>query len=95
VSCPEHGVVVAAVPWADHNARSTSSSDEQAAWLAVHCSQSAVAELMRASWRTVGWIMALNCSANPQRRKSLGSRMTENGFAIVSSSPDRADPSSE
>jgi transposase len=58
VSCPEHGVVVAAVPWADHNARFTRSFDEQAAWLAVHCSQSAVAELMRVSWRTVGWIMA-------------------------------------
>jgi transposase len=51
-------VVVAAVPWADHNARFTRSFDEQAAWLAVHCSQSAVAELMRVSWRTVGWIMA-------------------------------------
>jgi transposase len=58
VSCPEHGVVVAAVPWADHNARFTRNFDEQAAWLAVHCSQSAVAELMRVSWRTVGWIMA-------------------------------------
>jgi transposase len=58
VSCPEHGVVVAAVPWADHGARFTRSFDEQVAWLAVHCDQSTVSELMRISWRTVGWIVA-------------------------------------
>lgn len=58
VSCPEHGVVVAAVPWAEHDARFTRSFDEQVAWLAVHCDQSAVSELMRVSWRTVGWIVA-------------------------------------
>jgi transposase len=58
VSCREHSVAVAAVPWADHNARFTRSFDEQVAWLAVHWIQSAVSELMRVSWRTVGWIVA-------------------------------------
>jgi transposase len=51
-------VVVAEVPWADHGARSTRSFDEQVAWLAVRCDQSATSELMRISWRTVGWIVA-------------------------------------
>jgi transposase len=51
-------VVVAQVPWADHDVRSTRAFDEQVAWLAVHCNQSAVSELMRISWRTVGWIVA-------------------------------------
>jgi transposase len=51
-------VAVAAVPWADHDARLTRSFDEQVAWLAVQCNQSAVSELMRVSWRTVGWIVA-------------------------------------
>jgi transposase len=67
VRCWEHGVVVARVPWADHDARSTRSFDDQVAWLAVHCSQSAVSELMRVSWRTVGWIVA-----RVSRRLQLG-----------------------
>lgn len=47
VQCPEHGVIVAAVPWARHEARHTRSFDDQAAWLATHCSRSAVGELLR------------------------------------------------
>ena len=54
VRCPEHGVVVGAVPWAGHDSRFTRAFEEQVAWLAVNTSSSAVAELMRISWRTVG-----------------------------------------
>jgi transposase len=57
VSCPEHGVVVCAVPWARHQARFTRVFEDQVAWLAVHCSKSATAELMRVAWRTVGRII--------------------------------------
>jgi transposase len=56
VSCPEHGVVVCAVPWARHGSRFTSAFEQQVAWLAVNTSGSAVAELMRISWRSVGRI---------------------------------------
>jgi len=56
VSCPEHGVVVCAVPWAGHKSRFTRAFEDQAAWLAVNCSRSAVAQLMRVTWRTVGQI---------------------------------------
>jgi transposase len=54
VRCPEHGVVVCAVPWARHGSRFTRAFEEQVAWLAVSTSASAVAELMRVSWRSVG-----------------------------------------
>jgi transposase len=57
VSCPEHGVVVAAVPWARHDAGHTRYFDDQAAWLAVACSKTAVTQLMRIAWRTVGAIV--------------------------------------
>jgi transposase len=57
VSCPEHGVVVAAVPWARHDAGHTRAFDDQVAWLAVACSKTAVTELMRIAWRTVGAII--------------------------------------
>lgn len=57
VSCPEHGVVVAAVPWARHDAGHTLAFDDQTAWLAVACSKTAVTELMRIAWRTVGKVI--------------------------------------
>ncbi len=56
VRCRRHGVVVCAVPWARHNSRFTRAFEDQATWLAVHCSKTAVAQLMRVAWRTVGGI---------------------------------------
>ena len=57
MNCPEHGVVVASVPWARHGAGHTRGFDDMAAWLATHCAKSAVEELMRVAWRTVGSIV--------------------------------------
>jgi len=56
VNCRRHGVVVAAVPWARHDAGFTRSFEDQTAWLAVHTNKTAVSQLMRIAWRTVGWI---------------------------------------
>ena len=56
VRCARHGVVVCAVPWARHRSRFTRAFEDQVAWLAVHCSGSAVAALMRIAWRSVGGI---------------------------------------
>ena len=58
VACRRHGVVVCAVPWARHGSRFTRSFEDQTAWLAVNCSGTAVAQLMRIAWRTVGAICA-------------------------------------
>ena len=57
VRCLAHGVVVAAVPWARHGAWFTRAFEDTAAWLAVHTSRVAVAELLRVAWRTVGRIL--------------------------------------
>ncbi|MCK0438636.1 ISL3 family transposase [Gordonia alkaliphila] len=57
VRCREHGVVVAAVPWARHDAGHTYAFDDQVAWLATQASKSTVTELMRIAWRTVGSII--------------------------------------
>ena len=56
VECKRHGVVVAAVPWARHDSWFTTAFEDQAAWLAVHASASAVAALMRTTWRAVGGV---------------------------------------
>ncbi len=56
VTCRRHGVVVCAVPWARHSSRFTRAFEDQAAWLAVNTSKTAVAQLMRVAWRTVGQI---------------------------------------
>jgi transposase len=61
VSCAEHGVVVAAVPWARHHAGHTRYFDDTVAWLATACSKSAVTQLTRIAWRTVGAIVTRVC----------------------------------
>jgi len=57
VTCGRHGVVVGAVPWARHDSRFTRAFEDQVAWLAVNTSKTAVAELMRIAWRSVGTIL--------------------------------------
>jgi transposase len=57
VRCRHHGVVVCAVPWARHDSRFTRAFEDQVCWLAVNTSKTAVAELMRVAWRTVGTIL--------------------------------------
>lgn len=58
VNCRVHGPTVVAVPWARHGAGHTYAFDDTVAWLAVHASKTAVAELMRVAWRPVGAICA-------------------------------------
>jgi transposase len=58
VSCVDHGVVVAHVPWARHGAGHTLAFDQTVAWLVTQCSKTAVTQLMRIAWRTVGAIIA-------------------------------------
>jgi transposase len=57
VRCVDHGVIAAQVPWARHGAGHTYAFDDTAAWLVTHCSKSAVSELLRIAWRTVGSIV--------------------------------------
>jgi transposase len=71
VSCPEHGVVVAHVPWARHGAGHTRAFDDQLAWLAAHTSKSAVGLLMRVAWRTVGSIITRVVADGRARRDPL------------------------
>jgi transposase len=47
-------VIVAAMPWARPGAWFTRGFEDTCAWLAVHTSRSAVGELLRVAWRTVG-----------------------------------------
>ena len=58
VRCREHGVVVAAVPWARHDSPFTAAYEDQVAWLAAHATATMVAELMRSSWRAVTAMVA-------------------------------------
>ena len=51
-------MVVAAVPWARHDAGHTFAFDDTVAWLAVKTSKTAVTQLMRIAWRSVGAIVA-------------------------------------
>ena len=83
VSCRDHGVVVCAVPWARHKARFTKAFEDQVAWLAVNCSKSAVAQLMRTSWRTVGQICE-RVAAEAQRERDLLTGLRRIGIDEIS-----------
>jgi transposase len=73
VQCKRHGVVVAAVPWARHDSKFTRAFEDQVCWLAVNTSKTAVSELMRIAWRTVGWICErVTAEAQAQRDPLAG-----------------------
>jgi len=57
VTCPDHGVVVASVPWARHGARHTTVFEDTVAWMATRTSKSTLEVLLRIAWRTVGAIV--------------------------------------
>lgn len=57
VSCPEHGVVVAYVPWARPGAKHTWVFEDTCAWLAAHTALSVLTVLLRIAWRTVAAIV--------------------------------------
>lgn len=57
--CPEHGARTAPIPWARcASSRFTSAFEDWVAWLALHMCRSALAELARVDWHTVGGICA-------------------------------------
>ena len=58
VQCPDHGVVVASVPWARPGAKCTYTLEDTCAWLAAHTALSVLTVLLRLSWRTVSAIVA-------------------------------------
>jgi transposase len=83
VRCRCHGVVVCAVPWARHGSRFTRSFEDQVAWLAVHCSKTATAQLMRIAWRTVGRICE-RVAAEAQRQVDLLAGLKRIGIDEIS-----------
>lgn len=58
VSCREHGVVVAHVPWARPGAKCSYVFEDTCAWLAAHTALSVVTMFLRLAWRTVADIVA-------------------------------------
>ena len=58
VSCAEHAVVVADVPWARPGAKHTYLFEDACAWLAAHTALSVLTVLLRVAWRTVAGIVA-------------------------------------
>ena len=54
IHCPEHGRIVADVPWAYPGSRFTKDFDLTVGWLAVCLPRTAVSEYMRIDWKTVG-----------------------------------------
>jgi len=83
VACPEHGVIVAAVSWARHDAGFTRMFDDLVAWKVVERSAKAVCEELGIAWRTVGRICKRVCA---ERRAMLDpfADLREIGFDEIS-----------
>lgn len=58
IDCRKHGVRVAWVPWARHGSWFIHAFEDQVAWLSVATTKTAVTQLMRIAWETVGAICA-------------------------------------
>ena len=58
LDCPEHGVIVEAVPFARHHVGFTRDFEALVAWLATKTDATAVTRLCRIAWPTVGAIVA-------------------------------------
>lgn len=56
IECPEHGVLVAKVPWARHDSDFTYDFETAVTWLTLHTTAQDVAEYFRIKWHTVGSI---------------------------------------
>ena len=72
IQCPEHGVVVADIPWAYPGSRFTKDFDLTVGWLAIYLPRSVVSEYMRIDWETVG--RCVNRTLNdiePERSRRL------------------------
>nr|SCV11749.1 transposase IS204/IS1001/IS1096/IS1165 family protein [Candidatus Protofrankia californiensis] len=55
--CPDHGVPVAAVPWARPSSGFTRDFEQLCAWLVKYMQNNRVAELLRIAWRSVDKIV--------------------------------------
>lgn len=71
IRCRDHGILTAAVPWARHQSRHTIEFERQVAWLVTQCSKTAITELMRICWRTVGSILTREHAALQAGRDRL------------------------
>ena len=83
VECKEHEVLVAAVPWARHDAGFTRSFEDTVAWLTVNTSKTAICVLMRIAWRTVGRICE-RVSAEAKQGRDLYAGLKAVGFDEIS-----------
>jgi transposase len=71
--CPTHGVVVEGVPFARPGAHMTRDFDDLVAWLATRTDKTAITQLCRISWRTVGRIIerVVASEIDPRRLDAL------------------------
>jgi transposase len=71
VACPEHGPTTVAVVWARHASRFTIAFEDTTAWLTARTPATAVAELLRTTWRSVTGIVERVVAEAAGRRDQL------------------------
>lgn len=54
IECPEHGVLTEYLPWTDGTSRFTEGFNNEAAFMALCCPKTVVAQYLGINWRTIG-----------------------------------------
>lgn len=80
VTCSEHGVIVARVPWARHNSNFTRDFEQAVTWFALHACASDVSEYFRIKWETVGSIVKRVQDSLEKRKESKFDNLEEIGI---------------
>lgn len=83
VRCKEHGVAVEQVPWARPRSTFTRAFEDVVGWCVKQTSKTAVAELMRVAWETVGAILD-RVVADAKKGRDLLDGLTRIGIDEVS-----------
>lgn len=78
VKCSVHGVLSEYLPWEDGDSHFTESFNNEAAWLALQMSKTAVATFLQINWRTVG-----NCIRTAHNRIEPDVRVRLNGVRRI------------
>lgn len=67
--CPAHGIVTEIVPFAPPRAGYTYAFEDVVAWLAQRSDKTAITQVLRVSWRSVGRILGALDRPPPERRR--------------------------
>jgi len=92
IACPEHGVLVEAVPFARYHCGFTTDFEDTAAFLATKTDKTAIARFLRIDWKTVGRICGARRGRETRREPPRRPGHHRCGRGVLEDTPPLPDP---